>query len=105
MGDTNEAQHSVDRRQMWDILCSLWADWEFRKCLAHTPGIRGICRVEGQTKVSCEGRLGAQSDWLKELPALGGIGRELGDIDATAAAGLKSETEGGEEEVLDGNAF
>ena len=105
MGDATDEQPAADRRQLWDMLYSLWTDANFHKCLTHANGGRENCKVKGHIKVSCKAKLRAQSTQVTGLPIRVEPGRQVSDAGASAAARSKIETEDGNEEESAGSAF
>ena len=105
MGDATNEQPSARRRQLWDMLYSLWTYPVFRKCLSHATGERENCKAKGESKVSCDGELRARSAHVKGLPTRVGTGRQVSNAGASAAARSKVVTEDGEEETSARSAF
>ena len=105
MGDATDEEQATGRRQLWDMLYSLWTYPDFRKCLSHATGERENCKAKGQIKVSCDGELRARSAQVKGLPIRVGTGRQVSNAGASVAARSKVETEDGVEETSAGSAF
>ena len=105
MGDTNEAQQSMERRQLWDNLWSYWTEEEFSGDLTPTPNEWEHCSVEGQLAVICKEGQAYQSEQVKGLTELDGLVSKLCTTEVMTAAGVKEETEDEEEEMVGGSAF